>query len=210
MHSGGPAADGGPVPGRPEWMDRLEACLAEAAAEDVGDLSDQALSEGFARLARASDMATAQRLRRLSEIDRRKTFRDDGHPSATSWLVAEFQVAGGEAAGAVRMARALQDMPATAQALATGVLTTSAVKVLVEAKQAAPEAFSRAEPDLVNVARDHPVAGLARVAAEWRARVADGLKAWERLRQARRLKVCPGRRGWSGSMVSWTRRLGRP
>jgi hypothetical protein len=173
------------------WSERLKEALAGAAAEDVSELDDRGLRQGFASLQQAAEMIAAQRLRRLAEVDRRRSFAPDGHLSTTSWLVGEFGIAGGEAAGAVKMARALEQMPKTRQALAAGELSTSAVPVLVSANDAAPEAFAKDEGLLLETAREHTVEGLSRVVGSWRQRVDadEALRAWRRLRETRHLSV---------------------
>ena len=165
--------------------------LEEAGSEEVSRLEDLELEQEFAALQRAAEMIAAQRLRRLAEVDRRRSFAADGHLSTTSWLVGEFRIAGGEAAGAVKIARALEQMPKTREALAAGEIATSAVRVLVSARDAAPEAFAKDEGLLLDTAREHTVEGLSRVVGSWRQRVDadEALRAWRRLRETRRLSV---------------------
>jgi hypothetical protein len=80
-------------------------------------------------------------------------------------------------------------MPLTRRALEAGDLSLSAARVLVAARDADPEAFSRSEPQLVEAARIHQVGDLQRVAAYWREACvwARGLEGQDRLRERRRL-----------------------
>jgi hypothetical protein len=80
-------------------------------------------------------------------------------------------------------------MPRTRLALEEGEVTMSAVRVLVEAREADPEAFARSEAHLVEAARLHPVGDLQRVAAYWRESLerARALEGEDRLRARRRL-----------------------
>ena len=65
------------------------------------------------------------------------------------WLVTRFKVAWGAAREQVRIARGLEAMPATRRALEEGEVSMSAVRVLVSAREADPEAFTRGEETLV-------------------------------------------------------------
>ncbi len=59
-------------------------------------------------------------------------------------------------------------MPHTRRALEAGEVSTSAVQVLVTAREADPEAFCQCEDELVQAARIHSVRDLQRMAAYWR------------------------------------------
>lgn len=64
--------------------------------------------------------------------------------------------------------RSSEEMPRTREALESGDVSFSGVKVLVAAREADPEAFARSEAQLVEAARIHSVNDLGRVAAYWR------------------------------------------
>ena len=93
----------------------------------------------------------------------------------------------------VRTARALQEMPATREALADGGITRSALRVLVSARETNAEAFESAERILVDAARTLGIRDLRRAAAYWRqaADHAQGAREAERLHELRRLHVSP-------------------
>jgi hypothetical protein len=158
-------------------------------SDTLPDLPDARLEEDFAELHRAAELIDAERLRRLAEIDRRGSYRRDGHLSAASWLASTFKVAWGTARDQVRTARALEDMPETRRALDEGELSMSAVRVLVAAREADPSAFRDSEPQLVDAARIHSMQDLRRVAAYWRqaAEREAALDVQEKLRERRRL-----------------------
>jgi hypothetical protein len=59
-------------------------------------------------------------------------------------------------------------MPATRTALERGDISMSAVKVLVAARETDPEAFDRAEVQLVEAATIHSMHDLRRIASYWR------------------------------------------
>lgn len=171
-------------------MSELRSAIDGFRAEALPHLPDARIEEDLAELQRAVELLDAERLRRLAEFDRRRLYERDGHLSAASWLAASHKVAWGLAREQVRVARAFEDMPQTRRALDVGDISMSAVRLLVTAHDAAPDAFGRAEAQLVQAARLHSVADLQRVVAYWRDRVElerppegreDGLRARRRL-----------------------------
>jgi hypothetical protein len=83
-----------------------------------------------------------QDARILADVERRGVHANDRHLSVSSWVAAEFRTGYSEAARDVRVARALEDMPATRDALTEGEVSSSAVGILMSAKETNPEAFS--------------------------------------------------------------------
>lgn len=174
-------------------MSTIRSALDQLRAEELAWVDDDGLEADFAELERAADVLHAERLRRLAEIERRGSYRRDGYLSLTSWLAQRFRVAWSAACQQVRAARALEQMPATREALAEGEITRSAVRVLVVAREADPEAFAPAEGTLVDAARRLGVRDLRRAVAYWRQAVdhVRGAQQEERLHQLRRLHVSP-------------------
>jgi hypothetical protein len=152
-------------------------------------MPDARIEEDFAELQRAGELLEAERLRRLAEIDRRGLFERDGHLSAASWLASGFKVAWGGAREQVRVARALDRMARARCAFEAGEVSMSGVRVLATAHEAEPEAFARAEAELVGAARIHSVGDLQRVVALWRQTVEHErvLGGEDELRRRRRL-----------------------
>jgi hypothetical protein len=146
----------------------LLSALEELRSEDLGSLPDARAEDDFGELQRASEVLGAELLRRLADIERRGSFRRDGHLSVASWLASSFRISWGSARERVRVARALEGMPLTRAALDAGDLSVSAAAVLASAREADPEAFGRCEPQLVEAARIHQVRDLQLVAAHWR------------------------------------------
>jgi hypothetical protein len=140
-------------------------------SEELPELPDARIEQDFAELHQVVELLETERLRRLAEIDRRGLYARDGHLSVASWLVGVHRVAWGTAREQVRVARGLEAMGVTRRALETGEISMSAVRSLVAAREADPEAFERAEPVLVEAARVHTLAELGRVLAFWRDRV---------------------------------------
>jgi Domain of unknown function (DUF222) len=149
-------------------MSELRSAVEMLRSESLAELPDARIEDDFAELHRAVEQLEVERLRRLAEIDRRKLFERDGHLSTASWLVSAFKVAWGVAREHVRLAKALEQMPAARAAVDDGEVSLSSVRVLASARDADPEAFARTEPTLVDAARLHTVGDLARAAAYWR------------------------------------------
>lgn len=170
-------------------MSGLRSVVEEFRSAALHDLPDALIEEDFEELHRAVELLEAERLRRLAEIDRRRLFERDGHLSAAAWLATRFKVAWGTAREHVRIARGLEEMPATRRALDEGELSMSAVRVLVGARDTDPSAFERSEGTLVEAARIHSLNDLKRVASYWRQAVEreQALEGEEKLRERRRL-----------------------
>ncbi len=149
-------------------MSELRSAIEGFRSEILPELPNALIEENFAELHRAAELIEVERLRHLAEIDRRRLFERDGHLSAAAWLASAFKVGWGVARASAKTARALEEMPETRRALESGDLSLSAARVLVAARDADPEAFSRSESLLVEAARIHQVEELRRVTAYWR------------------------------------------
>jgi len=149
-------------------LSELRSAIDEYRSEAHGELNDSRADEDFAELQRAIQALEAERLRRLADLDRRGCYRRDGYLSTVSWLVAAFAMSGGAARELVKTARCLEAMPATRAAFESGAVSSGAVRALIAARDAEPEAFDRAEAVLLNAARQHSVRDLGRVTAYWR------------------------------------------
>jgi hypothetical protein len=167
----------------------LRSAVDELRVEDLTRLPDARAEEDFAELQRASELLEAERLRRLADLERRGVHLRDGHLSAASWYATTFRVGWGQAKSDLRTARSVEEMPDTKKALEAGDVSLAAAKMLVQAREADPEAFSRCEPDLVEAARVHNMRDLQRVLTGWRQMVdrERGLDAEAELRDMRRL-----------------------
>jgi hypothetical protein len=170
-------------------MSELGSAIEGLRAEALPELPDARIEADFAELQRVGELLEAERLRRLAEIDRRGLFTRDGHLSAASWLASSFKVAWGIAREHVRVARALEQMAHARAAFEAGDVSLSGVRLLATAHDVEPEAFARAEGELVEAARIHSVPDLQRVVALWRQAVEQEQAAGgeDELRQRRRL-----------------------
>ena len=167
-------------------MSELRSVAEALRSETLAELPDARLVQDFRELHQAGELIEVERLRRLAEIERRGLFSQDGHLSATPWLTSEFKVSGGLASEQVRVARSLEQMPATRGALEIAAVSLSQVRVLASAREQDPKAFSRSEASLVEAARIHSVRDLQRIAADWRQKI-DRESSEEKLRARRRL-----------------------
>lgn len=171
----------------------MRSALDELGAEDLRYACDEGLEGDFTELERAAGALETELARRLAEIDRRGSFRRDGYLSISSWLAHRFRMAFSAATQLVRLARAFEHMPWTREALAGGEISRSAAVVLVAAREADPDEFSRVEDGLVETARTLAMGDLKRAVAYWRQAV-DHRRAEEHAEhvfQLRRLHVSP-------------------
>jgi hypothetical protein len=174
-------------------------------APDVCSLSDASLRGRLDELERTIRATEAERARCLAEVERRGLHARDGQLSAAAWLAARHRLAQGAAEARVRVARALEQMPRVAEALARGEIPSAAADALVRAREAGPEAFARSEEALVESARSLPhrsIGGASRsmpsrpLATRPRAMPAGGSRRWW------------GWTAWSEPRVSSIRRTG--
>jgi uncharacterized protein DUF222/HNH endonuclease len=172
-------------------MSELRSAIDALAAEDLAAVSDEQLEADFSELQRAGQALEAERLRRLSEIHRRQSHRREGYLTTASWLVARHRLGWTAASKEIRTARSLERMPHTKEALATGELSSSAVQMLVWARQSHPAQFHESERALVEAARRLSARHLQHTVSHWRQKLdwEQGLKEAERLREQRRLTV---------------------
>ena len=172
-------------------MSTLRSVCDELRIRDLGAVSDDELASYLDDLEHTDRFVDAERARALAELERREVVARDGHLSLASWMVARHGVAPSTAAGHVRMARALEQMPVTAEALASGEVSSAAVCLLASAQEMAPEQFAHSEETLVDAARALPVTQLRSTVAQWR-ETADSERAMqdeERRFERRRLHL---------------------
>jgi hypothetical protein len=174
-------------------MGSIRSVLDEMKAQDLRFAGDEELEDDLLELERSANVLLAERLRRLAEIERRRTYLRDGFLSGSVWLARRAGVAPSEAKQHVRMARVMEQMPVAQRALSDGELSGSAMRVLVEAREESPEEFAGAEDALVEAARTLSVKELRAVVAHWRQAAAPE-RAAEReewMHVIRRLYVSP-------------------
>ena len=178
-------------------VEALESAIGELTASDPTRWPDEELERGIVGLQRVVDRLGAERLRLIAEMNRRKTFARDGHVSASAWLAERNKTTFGAAKRDVAMASALEDMPATRRALASGEVSSAAAEMLVKAREAAEAAFDSQERSLLAEAKQLPVNALRSRLTEWVQRVdPDEVEAKAEIRYVRRqVNVFPGADG---------------
>lgn len=160
-------------------------------------LSDEGLADEMRRALRESHRWEARRAELLAEAERRGVARREGYVSTTAWLMALSGDPAAVCRSRVAVAQALQRMPETRHAFASGEVSESRVKLLAGAQALAPERFAEDETALVAQVAAVPSGRAPEVLAEWK-RHADpaGAEAEvERLHALRALHLSPG---WSG------------
>jgi hypothetical protein len=173
-------------------MSSLRSALQELRTEDVGSLGHEQLEADLQELERLSDVLLSEKARRIAVIDRRESWRKDGFTSCVAWAVGKLRMGHSRAKELVSTARALQEMPETKEALADGEVSSSAVAVLVSARERNPREFRASEAELLEKAERLPVTALRTEALAW-GMAADGQveaeERAERMYTRRRLDV---------------------
>ena len=176
--------------GLTEAVARVRRHLADRA--DLGRLEADALRRRLALLRRLEGATTAAIASTVAALDRAGGIEADGAPSKAEWLKANTGRSGREAARLQRLADNLDELPATADALASGDLTAEAADVIVRASRdgriGPPEA---AEAELLPVATTASPEDLRRHITR-RQQAADGaalLRDESRQRALRRLSL---------------------
>jgi hypothetical protein len=148
-------------------VEQLRGVIESLRSEVLADLPDAHLEEDLTELHGAIEALEVERLRRLAHAERRGIHERDGHLSITAWCLTRFSMGWGKAKELVSAARALEHMPETLKALQAQEISSSALKLLVRAREVDPSAFSRSETTLLDAARRHTIAELHRVLAHW-------------------------------------------
>src|SRR5207247_2007665 len=143
-------------------MSTLRSGLEELREEDLLYRSDEELEGDLVELERAAGALEAEWARRVTEVERRGSYRREGYLSVSSWLAHRLRLAFSDAVRRLRAARALEHMPETAEALREGEISRSAVATLVSARETNPEEFSHSEGVLVDSARSLSIRDLRR------------------------------------------------
>jgi len=157
-------------------MSTLRSALNELRLDDLPALSDGELGVRLDELERAARVIEAERARCLVEVERRGVHSADGQLSAAAWLAYRHGISQGAAAAHVRVARALEEMPRVADALAEGEISTAAVEAMVRTRESAPDVFGDAEEAFVELAKTLSYGDLRSALDRWR-QVADAAQA---------------------------------
>ena len=149
-------------------MSTLRSTIDQLASIDLASLSDAALDEELVEQARAVDLLQYQLLRITAEVDRRRYFEIDGILSTARYLAVACGMSNSAARQQLAVARALEEMPLAAAALASGDLPLCKVRLLAKAATAHPDSYKRHEETLVEVADRLSVRQLHHAIDYWR------------------------------------------
>lgn len=134
--------------------------------------------------------ATRGFLAALAESDRHRDWAGEGFGSCSEWLAWRLGITRNTANEKVRVARALERLPLTSEAMASGQLSFSKVRALTRV------ATPNSERELLTYARSISAGGLERFVRSWREIDGEDEAARERRLHARRtLSVFPGEDG---------------
>ena len=120
------------------------------------------LGERIAELAARINAAESRMMTLIADFDRRGGWRDGGFSSCAEWLAWRIGVKLGPARERVRTARALENLPRTADALREGSVSYAKVRALTRV------ATPASETELLEFARAGSAAKLERTVRMWR------------------------------------------
>jgi hypothetical protein len=173
----------------------VETSGVEPAASDAARISDPAAAESDAREERMDRVAvlyahitaaTRDFLAAVAECDRHRDWSAEGFGSCAEWLAWRVGLGHNAATERVRVARALERLPLTSEAMSSGALSFSKVRALT--RVATPEI----EAELLTFARAGSTAKLERMVRAWKTLCRDDEQKRERLLHGtRRLSVVP-------------------
>jgi len=142
--------------------------LDELVALNVAALDDTSLKATLVDAERARGRVEAFAAAAAAELDRRGCFVVDGAVSAASWLAHHTGAGRRVAAGRVRLAKRLGQMPVMAAALAAGSVTEGHAKALGRClTPRTAEAFQRDEQMLVGIAQGLEADDFDRAVTRW-------------------------------------------
>ena len=135
-------------------------------------LGDDETVPELQRLHRLKAQAEARESAVIARAHRRGVPQAQGFASLTAWLIAATGEPPAVCRSRIRVTLALQHMDHTRQAFAAGELSECRVRLLVDARDDAPDLFRRDEPLLVEQARTLSARVFPKALAHWR-RLAD-------------------------------------
>ena len=140
--------------------------MDRAAQVDLPAYTDDLLGLLMERR-RAIAAAEAECALIVAELVDRQAHLELGFRSSVSLLMDRLGVSPGVARGMIRLAAALREMPCTLAALEVGSIDLGRARVLVAARESAPELFAAHEGALVDTIAGLPMSDTARVLDYW-------------------------------------------
>jgi hypothetical protein len=163
-----------------EPADETQAGVDRDVAEPVDPDVVEDLGDEIATLAAHIHAATHRFLVLIARFDRLHGWEPAGHQSCAHWLSFRTGLDLGTAREHVRVARALEGLPRTGEAMARGALSLSQVRALSRVAEADTEA------DLLELAEGCTAAQLERVVRAWKKGSRADEAAWEQQRHLSR------------------------
>ncbi|MDP2622547.1 MAG: DUF222 domain-containing protein [Actinomycetota bacterium] len=165
--------------------------VIERPAADRGAMPDTELLGEYEETRREIARHEARSAWLLGEIDRRRCYEPYGYLSTVAYVADRTGDSHQVAAGRLRTARALADMPTTAAAFADGDIGTARVRRLIHARETSPDAFIKDEPGLVEKARSLDAQSFTGEVEMWRRSVTRQITADEERKwfERRRLSI---------------------
>jgi hypothetical protein len=166
-------------------------------ASPADSMPDGEVEEGLRGLECLARRVDARRAELIAVADDRGIPAKRGFGSTTAWLMALSGEPAAVCRSRVGVATALEEMPETRKAFASGEVSESRVRLLAQAQAVAPEQFAADEAKLVAEAAAVPSPRLPQVLLVWRRETdPEGAEAdAERLHGLRALHISPA---WSG------------
>lgn len=149
-----------------ELLRGSRALLAEANQRDLTALTDTEVTVAVLA-SEVAKLADAAHVRAVGRLDVCRAWADDGARSGTAWVAWRCQLSKGRAAGLLKCARRLRNMPGTDAAFAAGRLTTDHVRLLAHAQRADPDGFAEDEARLLDAAGRLLFSAFERVIRYW-------------------------------------------
>src|ERR1051326_3510015 len=99
----------------------MESCILERLqSEDISEASPAGLGEDLKELFRHRNAVDAEIQRRLLRLDKTQAYAADGSLTAKAWLRWNCNLTHGQASDRVEVAREMEALPLTTQALGAG------------------------------------------------------------------------------------------
>ena len=152
-----------------EVLAEINSLLDQLAAEDLNSLPAESMAEDLLGLQRLDNRVQAESLRRLRRFDRGQGYAATLALSAKAWLRWQCNLVPGAASEQVEVARLLDSLPQTAQALAEGEIGfRHAALIARTAEQLGEKMEAHAEEILVSAAKELDPLRLRRATAQLR------------------------------------------
>ena len=146
----------------------LAVLLPELFAAPLEGMPLTGLADGVRDLNAMEAQVVARRAAYLAQAEGRDLARREGYPSTTAWLMALSGDPAAVCRSRVAVAEALEQMPETQRAFASGAVSESKVRLLAQAQALAPEQFAKDEAHLVAEVAAASAQQVPQVMAEWK------------------------------------------